>query len=207
MSEAALKNILEALLMVTQKPLGMKTLRTLLEESATEAEIRQTLADLAEDCAGHSFELKEVASGFRYQTREQYSPWISKLWQEKPQRYSRALMETLAIITYLQPVTRSKIEEIRGVSLSSSIMRTLEERNWIVVTGHKKVPGYPALYGTTKAFLDYFNVSSLSELPAMPEIQELLKGHPELFPPESQETAADETTPEPTPESTPETLN
>ncbi len=204
MPETTLKNILEALLMVTQKPLDMKTLRTLLGESATETEIRLALAELAEDCAEHSFELKEVASGFRFQTREQYSPWISKLWQEKPQRYSRALMETLAIITYLQPVTRSRIEEIRGVSLSNSIMRTLEERNWIVVKGHKKVPGYPALYGTTKAFLDYFNVSSLAELPAMPEIQELLKEHPELFPPDNQEAA---TAGEKTQKPTPETLN
>ncbi len=181
MAEVALKNILEALLMVAQQPLTVKTLCTLLEETATETEIRQTLTDLSEDCAGHSFELKKVASGFRYQTREQYSPWIARLWQEKPQRYSHALLETLAIIAYLQPVTRSRIEEIRGVSLSSSIMRTLEERSWIAVTGHKEAPGHPALYGTTKAFLDYFNLSSCSDLPPLPETQEMFRQHPELF--------------------------
>ena len=124
--------------------------------------------------------LKEVASGWRFQIREDLSDWVSRLWEEKPARYSRALLETLALIAYRQPVTRGEIEEVRGVSVSSNIIRTLLEREWVRVVGHRDVPGRPAMYATTKTFLDYFNLKTLDELPALSEIRDLDKINAEL---------------------------
>ena len=125
-------------------------------------------------------ELKEVASGFRIQARDQIGAWVSRLWEERPRRYSRALLETLALIAYRQPITRGDIEEVRGVSVRSNIIRTLQEREWIRVVGHRDVPGKPALFGTTKAFLDYFNLSSLDDLPSLAEIKDMDSFEPEL---------------------------
>src|SRR5690606_37903643 len=119
------------------------------------------------------FELMEVASGYRFQVRPEYAPWASRLWEERPRRYSRALLETLAIIAYRQPITRGEIEDIRGVAVSTNIAKTLLEREWIRVVGHKDVPGRPAMYATTRQFLDYFNLSSLEQLPPLADIRDL----------------------------------
>ncbi len=136
-------------------------------------QIAKALEALAEDCAGRGVELQEVASGFRYQVRQDVHPWISRMWTERPSRYSRALLETLALIAYRQPITRPEIEQIRGVVVSSNIIKTMEEREWIRVVGYRDVPGKPALFGTTRAFLDYFNLKSLDELPPLSEIRDM----------------------------------
>ena len=135
---------------------------------------------MADDYSERGLELKEVASGFRIQVREDTNPWVARLWEERPQRYSRALLETLALIAYRQPITRGDIEEVRGVSVRTNIIRTLQEREWIRVVGHRDVPGKPALFGTTKAFLDYFNLSSLDDLPSLAEIKDMETIEPEL---------------------------
>lgn len=136
-------------------------------------EIQSAIDAIAEDYQSRPIELKQVASGYRFQVRQELSHWVQRLFEEKPPKYSRALLETLAIIAYRQPVTRGDIEDIRGVSVSSGIIQTLLEREWIRVVAHKEVPGRPGLYGTTKQFLDYFNIKSLSELPTLEQIQEL----------------------------------
>ena len=136
-------------------------------------QIAKVLEALAEDCEGRGVELKQVASGFRYQVRQEVHPWISRMWTEKPSRYSRALLETLALIAYRQPITRPEIEQIRGVVVSSNIIKTMEEREWIRVVGYRDVPGKPALFGTTRAFLDYFNLKSLDQLPPLSEIRDM----------------------------------
>jgi segregation and condensation protein B len=176
MSEAdGLVPILEAALLAAGKPLTVAALAALFEdhERPDNESIRQALASIAERCEGRGFELVEVASGWRFQVREQYSPWVGRLWQERPQKYSRALLETLALVAYRQPITRGEIEEIRGVAVSTNIIRTLHERDWIRVVGHRDVPGRPAMYATTRQFLDYFNLKSLDQLPALAELRDL----------------------------------
>lgn len=172
----SLQQIIEAALMVSGKPLTIPQLQNLFEEAEqpSTAEIRACLQALSEHYALHSgVELHEVASGFQFQARKEYSSWLAKLWEEKPARYSRALLETLALIAYRQPITRAEIEEIRGVTVSSHITKTLLEREWIKVIGYREVPGKPALYGTTKAFLDHFNLKNLAELPTLAELKDL----------------------------------
>ena len=137
--------------------------------------IREALSSLTELAVDRGYILSKVATGYRYQVRQDLSPWISRLWDEKPPRYSRALLETLALIVYKQPVTRGDIEQIRGVSVSPNIMRTLLERDWIRVVGQREVPGRPSMYGTTRAFLDYFDLKSLNQLPPLPELKQLLE--------------------------------
>ena len=173
--EQKLKRILEAALMAAGKPLSTQQLMDLfdLEGKPSASELRDALAELERDCADRGYELKLVASGYRYQVREELAPWVGRLWEERPQRYSRALLETLALIAYRQPITRGDIEEIRGVAVSSQIMKTLIEREWVRIVGHKDVPGRPALYATTRKFLDYFNLSNLDELPSLAEIADL----------------------------------
>jgi segregation and condensation protein B len=170
-----LKPIIEAALLAASQPLTVAQLGELFveEEQVDREAIARALEALAEDCAGRGVELKEVASGFRYQVRQDVHPWVSRMWTEKPSRYSRALLETLALIAYRQPITRPEIEQIRGVVVSSNIIKTLEEREWIRVVGHRDVPGRPALFGTTRAFLDYFNLKSLDELPPLSEIRDM----------------------------------
>jgi segregation and condensation protein B len=170
-----LKPIVEAALLAASQPLTVAQLAELfVEEDEVDREaIARALEALADDCAGRGIELKEVASGFRYQVRQDVHPWVSRMWTEKPSRYSRALLETLALIAYRQPITRPEIEQIRGVVVSSNIIKTLEEREWIRVVGHRDVPGRPALFGTTRAFLDYFNLKSLDELPPLSEIRDM----------------------------------
>jgi len=175
-----LKNIIEAALLTAGKPLSMQHLQQLLAPDDSEVplakEFVQTGLDaLSQDLEGRGIELKLVASGYRLQVRQALEPWIAKLFEEKPPRYSRALLETLALIGYRQPITRAEIEDVRGVSVSSNIIRTLMEREWIKVVGHKDVPGRPSMYGTTKQFLDYFNLQSLAQLPELGELMDLEK--------------------------------
>ena len=183
MDEQQIKNIIEAILMSAGKPISAESLLHHFDEDDTRPSItviRKQLKSLQEDCIGRGIELKEVSSGYRYQARDDYGKWVSKLWEEKPQRYSRALLETLALVAYRQPVTRADIEDVRGVSVSTSIIRTLLEREWVRVVGHRDVPGRPALYATTRQFLDYFNMKNLDELPSLSEIKDLSKLDPEL---------------------------
>lgn len=177
-----LRQIIEGLLLAAGKPLSLSAIAEVFleEERPCDEELRAALDLVAAECAGRGFELKEVASGFRLQVRQELSPWISRLWEEKPQRYTRALLETLALVAYRQPITRGDIEEIRGVSVSSTIIRTLLDREWIRIVGHRDVPGRPAMFATTRQFLDYFNLKSLQELPPLSEIRDLDKLNPEL---------------------------
>ena len=183
MEMSRLKNILEAILLAADRTLTVIHLESLFEldeERPTRDEIRQALHEMADDYETRGYELKQVASGFRLQVRQEYSTWVGRLWEERPARYTRALLETMALIAYRQPITRGEIEEVRGVSVSSNIIKTLLERDWIKVLGHKDVPGKPTLYGTTKEFLDYFNLKTLDQLPTLAEIKDLDSIHPEL---------------------------
>lgn len=182
MDAELLKKIIEGALFAAGQPLTIERLGFLFDEAERpdNATMRATLEALMQDYAGRGIELKEVASGFRFQVRQESGPWVSRLWEEKPSRYSRALLETLALIAYRQPITRSEIEEIRGVSVSSHIIKTLLERDWIRVAGHRDVPGRPALFATTRDFLDSFNLKSLAELPSLSEIRDLDRINEEL---------------------------
>lgn len=177
-----LKNIIEASLLASQEPLSRTALGNLFNEqdAVSSEQIRQCLDALQDACGGRAIELVEVASGYRYQVRSDTYPWISRLWKDRPQRYSHALLETLALITYRQPVTRGEIEQVRGVVVSTHIMRTLEDREWVRVVGHRDTPGRPALYATTREFLDYFNLKSLDELPPLADIRDLTELEPQL---------------------------
>ena len=172
MSETGLVQILEGALLAAGKPLTVAQLADLFEEhECPEKEaIREALQEVAERCEDRGFELQEVASGFRFQVRQSLSTWVARLWHERPQKYSRALLETLALIAYRQPITRGDIEEIRGVSVSSNITRQLLERDWVRVVGHRDVPGRPAMFGTTKGFLDYFSLKKLDDLPPLADL-------------------------------------
>lgn len=166
MIERSIKSAIEALLLASSSPLTLDKLME-LSEVDDKAVIEETIRELSQDYQTHVLQLRRVASGYRFQIREQYSYWVSKLYGEKPQKYSRAVLETLAIIAYRQPVTRGDIEAIRGVSVSSSIIKSLLEREWIKVAGHREVPGRPAVYITTRQFLDYFNLARLDDLPSL----------------------------------------
>ena len=167
--------IIEALLFSSSRPLSEKEILSAfdLRSPPTSNEIKEALKSIKEKYSENSIELVKVASGYRLRIRQEYSPWVAKLWEAKPQKYSRALLETLALIAYKQPITRGEIEEVRGVSVSSQIIRTLLDRSWIKVVGHRDVPGRPALFSTTKDFLDDLNLSKLSDLPELPEIQNI----------------------------------
>jgi len=183
MEMSKLKNILEAVLLTAERTLSVIQLDVLFEldeDRPTRDEIRKALHEMAADYEDRGYQLKQVASGFRLQVRQEFALWVGRLWEEKPARYTRALLETMSLIAYRQPITRGEIEEVRGVSVSSNIVKTLLERDWIKVLGHKDVPGKPALYGTTREFLDYFNLKSLDQLPTLAEIKDLDSIHPEL---------------------------
>ena len=174
----------EAALLAAGRPVATDELVALFEgrgDAPDRSAIREAVAALAERWRGRSLEVGEVASGFRAQIRKEFSQTVSALWQERPARYSRALLETLALIAYRQPVSRGEIEEVRGVSVSSSIMKTLVEREWVRVVGHREAPGRPALYGTTKHFLDAFSLKNLEALPPLAELKELEDPPPDLF--------------------------
>lgn len=183
-----LKPIIEAALLASSQPMTVHQIGDLFNDAdgVGHEQIARALEALANDCEGRGVELKEVASGFRYQVRQEVHPWISRMWTERPSRYSRAMLETLALIAYRQPITRPEIEQIRGVVVSSNIIKTMEEREWIRVVGYRDVPGKPALFGTTRAFLDYFNLKSLDQLPPLSEIRDMedpqLRFEPEPLP-------------------------
>lgn len=169
------KTIIEAALLSAGHPLDVDRLLALFDEQErpTRDDMRETLDALSQDWTGRGVELVQVSSGYRFQVKQDLAPWISRLSEERRPRYSRALLETLALIAYRQPITRAEIEDVRGVAVSTNIIKTLHDREWIRVVGHRDVPGRPALYGTTKQFLDQFNIKSLSELPPLAEISEL----------------------------------
>lgn len=170
LDEATISAIVEAALMVAGTPLTLEQLLKLFdpEKPPERKQLVAALAQIANNCADRGFELKQIANTYRFQAKRAYAPWVEKLWVEKPPTFSKPLLETLAIIAYQQPITRAEIEHIRGVSVSSTIMKTLLERQWIKMLGRREVPGRPALYGTTVQFLDYFSLSSLEELPLLP---------------------------------------
>jgi segregation and condensation protein B len=170
-----LQRILEAALLAAARPLDLDELLALFpeQERPDRTALRNALADLREQYDSHAMELREVASGYRIQIRSEFTPFVSRLWEERAPRYSRALLETLSIIAYRQPITRADVEDVRGVSLSTSILRTLLDRRWIRAVGHRDVPGRPALYGTTREFLDYFGLKNLDELPPLAELRDV----------------------------------
>ena len=197
MDRHPLKHIIEAALLTAGKPLSMQHLQQLLADDDEEQTplakefVQAGLDALAHDFEDRGIELKLVASGYRLQVRQSLEPWIAKLFEERPPRYSRALLETLALVGYRQPITRAEIEDVRGVSVSSNIIRTLLEREWIKVVGHRDVPGRPSMYGTTKQFLDYFNLTSLSELPELGQLMDLDKATAEFDKANGDEAAND----------------
>ena len=197
MEEKQLVNIIEAALLAAGRPLALDELESLFPEDACpeRAQLRAALETLAQTCAERGFELREVSSGFRFQVKSDYAPWVSKLWEERPARYSRALLETLALIAYRQPITRAEIEEVRGVSVSSNIVKTLLERGWVRIVGHRDVPGRPALLATTREFLDYFNLKGLNDLPTLAEIRDLdsINAELDLVFPDAEEKVQDTT--------------
>jgi segregation and condensation protein B len=182
LGDGQLQRIIEGALLAAGKPLTVDDIAALFDDSErpTNTVVRAALAAIAEQCSGRGFELREVASGFRFQVVQEVAPWIARLWEEKPQRYSRALLETLALIAYRQPITRGDIEDIRGVAVASNIIKTLLEHDWVRVVGHKDVPGRPALFATTRKFLDYFNLKNLDDLPTLAEIRDLDSFNAEL---------------------------
>ena len=175
MEKDQLKNILEAILLAAGRPLNLDQLLAMFDEQdkPERGALREALAALQEDYESRGIALAEVAGGYRIQVRESMQTWVARLWEEKPARYSRALLETLALIAYRQPITRGEIEDVRGVSVSTSIMKTLQEREWVHVVGHRDVPGRPAMYGTTKQFLSYFGLKNLDGLPSLAELRDL----------------------------------
>ena len=182
MDAEQIKRIVEAAILVAEGPLDRDGMLALFDEEdrPSKQDLSKYLEQLADEYEGRGIFLKEVASGFRFQARSELGSWVSRLWQEKPPRYSRAILETLALIAYRQPITRGEIEEIRGVSVSSHIVKSLLERNWVRVVGHRDVPGRPAMFATTRQFLDYFDLKSLEDLPPLSEIRDLDKVNEEL---------------------------
>jgi len=177
-----IKRIVEAALLAAGQPLSLAQLSALFaeHEAPSHEDLARAIEELAQESSERGVELKEVASGFRYQVRQDVHAWVARLWTERQTKYSRALLETLALIAYRQPITRGEIEQIRGVAVSTNIIKTLEEREWVRVVGYRDVPGKPALFGTTRNFLDYFNLRSLDELPPLAEIREIEDFDPQL---------------------------
>ena len=182
MNTELIKRIVEGALLAASRPLDISQLEKLFadDERPPRDQLRAAIEDIQADCRGRGYDVVQVASGFRFQVSDELAPWINRLWEEKPKRYSRAMLETLALIVYRQPLTRGDIELVRGVAVSSDIIRALQEREWIAVVGHRDVPGRPALYATTKQFLNYFNLKSLQQLPALGEIKDFAELDPEL---------------------------
>ncbi|WP_296281216.1 SMC-Scp complex subunit ScpB [Pseudoxanthomonas sp.] len=182
MDQSLINRIVEATLLAATQPLTLAQLHGLFpeDEPAPEGSVEQALEDLAAGCADRGVELVEVASGYRYQVKADVHPWVARLWTERKTKYTRATLETLALIAYRQPITRGEIEQVRGVAVSSNIIQALEEREWIRVVGHRDVPGKPALFGTTKVFLDYFGLKRLDELPPLSELKDIGELEPQL---------------------------
>ncbi|MCH6483430.1 SMC-Scp complex subunit ScpB [Pseudoxanthomonas sp. LH2527] len=182
MDQSLINRIVEAALLAATQPLTLAQLHGLFPEDdpAPEGSVEQALQDLADACADRGVELVEVASGYRYQVKADVHAWVARLWTERKTKYTRATLETLALIAYRQPITRGEIEQVRGVAVSSNIIQALEEREWIRVVGHRDVPGKPALFGTTKSFLDYFGLKRLDELPPLSELKDIGELEPQL---------------------------
>ena len=182
MNAELIKQIVEGALLAAGKPMDIARIEGLFDddERPPRDQIKAALEEVEADCRGRGFELKQTASGYRFQVRQDLAEWVNRLWSEKPKRYSRAMLETMALIAYRQPLTRGDIEQVRGVAVSSDTIRTLQERDWVRVVGFRDVPGKPALYATTKNFLDYFNIKSLEQLPALSEIKDFAELDPEL---------------------------
>ena len=186
LNNSEIKNVIEAALLGGGRPLSLEQLSGLFGKRSVPDRklLKEILRELSTDYEDRGIELKEVWSGYRIQIRSSMSEWLSPLWEERAPRYSRALFETLALIAYRQPITRGEIEEVRGVAVSTNIVRTLLERGWVRVVGHRDVPGKPAMFGTTKEFLDYFGLKRLDELPPLAEIKDLEELNVELGLPE-----------------------
>jgi segregation and condensation protein B len=182
MDQPLINRIVEGALLASSQPLTLAQLQELFpeEQPAPPGSVERALELLREGCQGRGVELVEVASGFRYQVKADVHAWVARLWTERKTRYTRATLETLALIAYRQPITRGEIEQVRGVAVSSNIIQALEEREWIRVVGHRDVPGRPALYGTTKGFLDYFGLKRLDELPPLSELKDIGELEPQL---------------------------
>jgi len=182
MNSDLIKKIVEGALMAAGKSLDITQIERLFtdDERPPRDQIKAALEEIDTDSRGRGFELKQTASGYRFQVHQELATWVNRLWEEKPKRYSRAMLETLSLIAYRQPLTRGDIEVVRGVAVSSEIIKTLQEREWIRVVGYRDVPGKPALFATTKQFLDYFNLKSLDDLPALGEIKDLTELDPAL---------------------------
>ena len=191
MSEHHIRNVLEAAMLAAGKPMSANELAQLFDEDGRpdKAAIGAALAELASHYEDRAIELKETASGWRIQVRSNYAREIGRLWPERPQKYSRALLETLALIAYRQPITRAEIESVRGVAVNPNIVKTLMEREWVRVVGHRDVPGHPELLGTTKSFLDYFGLRSIDELPPLAELKAMVDLNPQLDLPVADEPA------------------
>ena len=175
MTDAYLKNVVEAALLAAARPVPVSELLQMFDEQSrpTPKEMRAILEQLTADYEGRGVTIRETATGFRFQVRSEFSPEVSRLWPDRPRKYSRALLETLALIAYRQPITRAEIENVRGVSVNPEIVKTLMERNWVRVVGHRDVPGHPELLGTTTEFLDYFSLKSIEDLPPLAELKSL----------------------------------
>jgi len=182
MSDHHIRNVIEASLLAAGKPMSINEIGELFDEDGRpdKAEIQTSLEALAADYEDRGIELRETASGWRIQIRQSYAREVSRLWPERPQKYSRALLETLALIAYRQPITRAEIESVRGVAVNPNIVKTLMEREWIRVVGHRDVPGHPELLGTTRSFLDYFGLRTIDELPPLAEIKQMVDLNPQL---------------------------
>ena len=193
MSDNYIRNVIEAALLSAGRPLSLKDLGELFEESSRpdKAALQSAVDQLAADYEGRSLEVREIASGLRIQIRSEFAPEVGRLFPERPQRYSRALLETLALIAYRQPITRAEIEAVRGVAVNPNIVKTLMERNWVRVVGHRDVPGHPELLGTTRDFLDYFSLRSIEDLPPLAELKDMADLNPQLPLPGTQLDAAD----------------
>ena len=169
-----LNQIIEALLLSASRPLSIEEIKKVfVENQPSRDEIRKSLKEIEEDCLNRGIELKKVSTGFRLQVKQDLSSYVSKLWEERPQKFSKATLETLSLIAYKQPITRGEIEEVRGVTVGTQLMRGLMERGWVKIVGQRDVPGRPSLYATTKDFLDYFGLQHLRELPDLPELPDL----------------------------------
>lgn len=194
MSENHIRNVIEAALLAAGRPLSLAELAQLFEESSRPEKdaLRAAIDALVASYEGRGIEVKETASGIRIQVRADFAPEVGRLWPERPQRYSRALLETLALIAYRQPITRAEIESVRGVSVNPNILKTLMERNWVRVVGHRDVPGHPELLGTAREFLDYFGLKSLDDLPPLAELKDMGEIHMQLPLPGTAEGSGDE---------------
>jgi segregation and condensation protein B len=192
MTDNYLKNVIEAALLAAARPVPVSELQQIFDEQSrpTTKELRAVLDQLSADYEGRGVAIRETANGYRFQVRTEFAHEVSRLWPDRPKKYSRALLETIALIAYRQPITRAEIENVRGVAVNPEIVKTLMERNWVRVVGHRDVPGHPELLGTTTEFLDYFSLKSIEDLPPLAELKSLTEFNPQLPLPGTSDGAA-----------------